>query len=136
MKRLKPLRGWVAVISAFAFLAAANYCTLEALAAHPAADETSHHSDSHDAGVPARGDDGELCCMALQAILQPKTDFGLARSDALVFQLPALQARQPELPAHLFRVTSGLSPPIRDPAPRTPFYRTTFASHAPPAFLA
>lgn len=136
-QRKNPAR-WGAAFCAFAFLTASHYCALEAFAAAPAHHEDSSHAEGHGhgAGLPANGDDGELCCIALQAILLPKSDLSFARSDAPVFQLPALETQWPELPAHLPRAASGLSPPIRDPVPSAPFYRTTYASHAPPVCLA
>ncbi len=129
---------WIGLLCSTAFFAASNYCVLETLAAHPAPAEGSHHSDTagHDSGIPARGDDGELCCIALQSVLLPATDLHLARPNVPVHSLSASEAPCPKLPITSPGSTIGWSPPERGSPPATPFYRTTFASHAPPAFLA
>ena len=133
---------WFAVVCAIAFLGASNYCNVEAFAAHPTPRQEAHHSataEHHDeqSTTPAHHhDDGSLaCCSAIQAITASKFEFRLASAFAWQFHPPAPQSSWFASVPEPSRTASGLSPPAREPTPARPFYRTTFASHAPPVSL-
>lgn len=118
-----------------AFLLATNYCLSEAFAASHTPSESSHHqapSGHHDEGSPASGTQDDPCCTALQAILTPQPSLQLAATTHQLFQAMAVQAADAVRCADRSLAPSGLSPPPREPTPTRPFYRTTFANHAPP----
>jgi len=140
----QPIRVWFAVVCSVAFFGASNYCNLEAFTAHSAHGESSHHAaapthhdeESSSAPVNHHEDESAACCAAMQAVTTPKADFYLTSSSA--WQLHPLVVESSWITSLLepSRTASGLSPPVREPPPARPFYRTTFASHAPPAYLA
>jgi hypothetical protein len=124
----------VALASSFAFVLAANYCNLEALSAYPPQSESSdhHHSagDHHNSAVPTSGDEESLCCAALYAVPGSK----LETSPSLSIHRIELQAAK--ISGHDVivippRSAISWSPPERGPTPATPFYRMTYANHAP-----
>ena len=129
----KRFMAWIAVGCSVAFVGASNYCNLEAVAAHPAG-----HQHDEESSTPAHHHEegAGVCCSAMQAITTSKFDCHLASSPA--WQLPPLALQSVWLVSFLepSRTTSGLSPPAREPTPARPFYRTAFASHAPPVCLA
>lgn len=134
---------WFAILCSVAFFGAINYCNLEAFAAHlPQTHELDHAvtAEHHDeeSSMPAHHHDENsvACCSAIQAIAASRVDFHLAST--AVGQLHPLVLQSSWLasllePSH---TASGLSPPAREPTPARPFYRTTFANHAPPVSLA
>ena len=133
----------IAIVCSVAFLGAINYCNLETFAAHSTQSHDTHQSaatEHHDeeSSTPAHHhDEGSVaCCAAIQALATSKSDFNLASN--LVWQLHPLVLHSLQLASFLApsRTESGLSPPTREPPQTRPFYRTTFASHAPPIFLA
>ena len=142
-KRYHVLHTGIAFSAAVAFLAAINYCNLEAFAAHPTQSHDTHQSaaaEHHDekSSTPAHHhEEGSVsCCSAIQAIATPESNFNLASSPAWQFQPLVLQSVWVVSFLEPSRPTSGLSPPAREPTPSRPFYRTTYANHAPPVCLA
>ena len=139
LKQREFLPAATALSCAFTFFVAINYCNVEALSAHPTPSEGfgHHHSteDHHDGAVPTPSDEDALCCATLHAVPTSKVD---------VTQRSLIQRINPitvevfgrDFPIPPARSASGWSPPERGPTPLTPFYRTTYANHAPPAFLA
>ena len=129
---------WIAMGCCVTFLLATSYCSVEALLTHSAQDEhASHHqpTDHHDedSRTPSH-DQATTCCVTLQAVLASKVEFSLYR----VAGIPSVdfESLRPATLIALSRFAHGLSPPTREPPPARPFYRTTFASHAPPVQLA
>lgn len=159
----KHSSAWFAVVCSAAFFAVSNHCNLEALAAHPVSSESCHraadraaieaakevpHAAGH-AASSARGhsrtssapahpgkNNSVTCCAAMQAVTAPKADFRLASNSAWQLALPALQPAWLAAFLEFSRTASGLSPPAYEPIPARPFYRTAYANHAPPRFLA
>lgn len=134
---------WIPVLCSVAFLAASNYCNLEAFAtlpgqAHDAHESAvaAHHAD--ESSPPAHHhDEGALaCCAAMQAVTTPKIDFHVASASTWQVHPVAPDALPLALLLAPSRAASGLSPPPREPAPDRPFYRAIYANHAPPVFLA
>lgn len=136
-------RGWLALVCSVGFLGAAQHCTLEAFASHP----TEHHGAQHvsagaqpheESSAPAQHDQEctVSCCAAMQAVVTSTIDWQPAWHPAGHLRLAVLRSPQLEASLKLARTMSGLSPPPREPTPARPFYRTTFASHAPPVVLA
>lgn len=134
---------WFGILCSVAFFGASNYCNLEAVAAHPAHSERSHHAtasehqDNDASSTPAHDheDASDACCAAVQAVTSPKIAFHLTSN--LAWQLHPLMVRASWLTSLLdpIRAASGLSPPPREPTSVRPFYRTTYANHAPPVRL-
>ena len=133
-----------AVLVSIALFGAMNYCAFEAFGAPPthharachAASPEPHEGDS--SSLPAHQHNGAslACCAAMQAIAVSRLEAPVA-STAIRF-LPRLASAvlggaAVHEEAHAAR---GISPPPREPTPVQPFYRTTFANHAPPACLA
>ena len=135
---LKVVSARTAIVVSFTFLTATNYCSLEAFAEHV---ESSHHHEeasprSHDEGSSIPDHDQDSCCATLQAIVTPTTNLHLVHPSAAALSFLALSTSGTTTLIDVAHVASGLSPPAREPTPTVPFYRTTFASHAPPIFLA
>lgn len=131
----------IALVAGVTFWAATNYCLLEALTTHPVHNENSHHSDQDhypNKGLPRSGADEDLCCATLQALLPSKEEPHFSSLTGFLSNALALPALRPA--ALTFtnpsRIASGLSPPTPETVPRPAFYRSVFASHAPPVFLA
>jgi len=134
---------WCSVLCSLAFFGAVNYCTIEAFAAHPAQHHDAHQSastDHHDeeSSTPTHHHDenSASCCAAMQALATSRSDFNLASSPAWHLQPLPLQSSWTTALLEPSRTASGLSPPAREPTPARPFYRTTYASLAPPVRLA
>ncbi len=132
------LLAWVA---GGAFVLATNYCLCEALSRHTHQDAlgASHQHapvGHHDEKVPASHTQSDPCCSTLQAVVTPQTGVMLSGASGPFFQdVPLLVVAHVKY-ADLSLAPSGLSPPARVPTPARPFYRTAFASHAPPGSLA
>ena len=125
-------------IAAGAFLLAANYCICEAFSSD-AHEEASHQhapAGHHDEQAPASHTQSDPCCAAMQAATTPKVDFQLASSPAWQLQPLVLESSWITALLEPSRTASGLSPSAREPTPTRPFYRTTYANHAPPVRLA
>jgi hypothetical protein len=129
----------LAAVAALAFAVSMHYCVCETFAgSHPQADASHQHDPSshHDTEHSSPGSQSDPCCSTLLAITTPRENFNLVGSSA-----PVLQARLLHTPSltplvELSMAPTGLSPPPRAPTPRLPFYRTTYANHAPPVRLA
>lgn len=142
--RRNSIRAWFAILCSVAFFGASHYCNLEAFAAHPAHSESARHAassahhDDESSSTPAdhHEDESVACCAAMQAVTTPKVDFHLASSPAWPLHPLALESSLIPSLLEPSRTPSGLRPPAREPPPVRPFYRTTFANHAPPASLA
>ena len=141
--RQQRSRAGLALLCSVAFLAASHYCNLEAFAAPPTQSDDTHQSASAehhdgDSSAPTHHDDEDSvsCCAAMQALAISKSDFNLASHPAWQFHPLALHSLRLASFLTPSRTASGVSPPVRDPPPARPFYRTTFANHAPPAHLA
>ena len=126
---MKTISPWIAIACSLTFLVAINYCSLEVFAAA--------HSGHHDENSQTQGPEEDApCCATLQAILTSKVETP-PTSHATWFLHPlALYSAGPDFFFESSRVTSGLSPPAREPTSHTPFYHTVFANHAPPVCLA
>ena len=142
-KRPQRIRTWFAILCSVAFIGAVNYCNLEVFAAHPTQSHDAHQSAStghhdEDSSAPAHhhDEDSVSCCAAMQALATSKPDFNLASSPAWQPHPFALQSSWLASFLESSRTASGLSPPTREPPPARPFYRTTYANHAPPVRLA
>ena len=129
----------IAAVAAFAFLLAINYCVCEAFSTDHAQSESSQqHSPSghHDESGPASNNQSDSCCATLQAVVfSPGTPQSASSTPTLLRSIVSLGADMP-LRTQLTAVPNGLSPPIREPTAPRPFYRTTYANHAPPVRLA
>ena len=141
VEQRKAIYAWTAIVMSVAFFWAMNYCNVEAFTAHSPDSQTSDQTapaERHDGDSPAPNHRNEavMCCTAIQAIMASRFEFQL--SSSATWQLHPLVPQSLWLVSLLepSRTTSGLSPPTREPTPAGPFYRTTFASHAPPAYLA
>jgi len=120
-----------------AFFLAVNYCACEAVA-HEHPDQASSHQHApagHHDESPSN-EEYNPCCTNLQAIVTPQLSLHLATISHQLFQAIALPVADAVSLADLSLAPSGLSPPAREPTTPRPFYRTTFASHAPPVSLA
>jgi hypothetical protein len=142
-KRQHRTNVWFAILCSVAFFGAVNYCNLEAFAAHPTQSHDAHQSASTEhpeegssAPTHHHDEDSVSCCAAMQALATSKSDFNLASSPAWQLHPVALQSSWLASFFEPSRTASGLSPPTREPPPARPFYRTTYANHAPPACLA
>ena len=130
----------IAIAAAATFLLAANCCAYEALAhERPHSDGTPYHEAAehhhHEDRTPS-DDQHDPCCSTLQAIVAPQVNLHLTLPSQDLFPGPAAEAVEAITFVGLIRVSTGLSPPAREPTPCRPFYRTAFASHAPPICLA
>lgn len=129
---------WIAMV---AFSVAINYCAWEAFATPPAQNESSHHhetSDHHPEGEHPTESHDEVagCCETLQAIITSKLDTTAGVVVTQPLDHPRFNVRPLVSLLESSCSTSGRPYPAREPPQERPFYRTTFASHAPPAFLA
>ena len=143
---VKTLRSVLVLLCGVTFLAAANHCGLEACAGHPADSEGAHpqaHSEEpaehhHGESSPAHDscpDEQVMCCSSLYATPFPKIEIksGWVRTGLLeAADVSGFFSRISPTSANM---TTGLSPPLHELIPRVCFYRSTFASHAPPVFL-
>lgn len=136
-RRQRVLISCIVAAAAASFLLAANYCSCEALMDGHSGRAGAHHHDraghhDHDGDQPSN-DRSDPCCSTLHAIPTPLARLLLTTpSQTLLLRLPA-SAVAPLALALLTQAPTGLSPPAPAPWPQRPFYRTTFASHAPPA---
>jgi len=131
--RLMRFTAWFA---SGAFLLATNYCVCEAFSGDHAHAESSHHhapAGHHDESPSDH--EYDPCCSTLQAVVTPHSNLLLTAGSQLLFQEVPLQSANVARVASLSLAPSGLSPPAREPTPTRPFYRTTFANHAPPVRL-
>ncbi|MBI3996455.1 MAG: hypothetical protein HY352_02225 [Candidatus Omnitrophica bacterium] len=115
-----------------ALLMATNYCAYEAFSGgHAHVNDTHQHApvDHHDES-PSRANDS--CCSTLHAVVIPQFTLLLARGSPLLRQAMSLQAIPLVGFIDLSAIPNNLSPPAHEPIPARPFYRTTFANHAPP----
>ena len=142
-KQPQRIRAWFAILCSVAFFGAINYCNLEAFAAHPTQSHdahqsasTGHHEEDSSAPTHHHDEDSVSCCAAMQALATSKSDFNLASHPAWQRYPLALPSLRLVSFLTAFRTASGLSPPVREPPSARPFYRTTYANHAPPARLA
>ena len=129
----------VACDTGVAFLLATHYSVCEVFAGGAAQAEASHQPATfglHDEGTPSSDTHADPCCATLQAIVTPSTSLVFAGASQPFFQDITLSVIAHVRFADLSSASSGLSPPARAPTPARPFYRTTFASHAPPVCLA
>ena len=129
----------IAAVAAFAFLLAINYCVCEAFSADRAHSEPSQqHSPAghHDDNAPASQDQSDPCCATLQAVASSTRTPQVASFTLSSFPFVVLLGSEIAPRTQRAAVHSGLSPPAREPPAQALFYRTTFASHAPPARLA
>ena len=139
LRRNSLLVPGIAAVAAFAFLLAINYCVCEAFSAdHTHSEHSQQHSSSgdHDEDGPASNNQSDPCCATLQAVVSSSgTPQVLSSTPTLV---PFSASLNSEVTPHtqLAYAPSGLSPPVEAPPPRLPFYRTTYANHAPPVRLA
>ena len=145
MVNLRPFRqvrsASFAIVMVFVFFAASNYCNVEALIPHACHSEAADHHemataehdhDAHDEqSAPHHDETAAACCKAIQAVVATPTHINL-HTIRLAHALPMGSLWTGSLVEPL-RLASGLSPPSREPPPKLPFYRTAFASHAPPA---
>lgn len=138
LRRHKGFFAYTTLACGAIFLWAIIYCQLDAFVPHPG--ESSHQEASaehQDGTLPTPGhDEASLHCNTVQSLIALKFDVLLNPVTAQPFQATALESLQPDAFGEPFRLASGLSPPTRAPTPRTPFYRTTYANHAPPVRLA
>ena len=126
----------LAWVAGTAFLLATHYCICEAFSSSRGHVDSSHqHAPaSHHDESPSNHED-DPCCATLQAVVTPHSAL-LVAGPQLLFQEVPLQAANIVRLADLSFAPTGLSPPAREPTSARPFYRTTFASHAPPIHLA
>ena len=144
MINLRPFRqlrsASFAIVTAFVFFAASNYCNVEALIPHACHGEAADHHemaaaehdhDAHDEQPAHHHDEtASACCKTIQAVVATPAQLSL-HTVWLAHALPTESLWTGSLVESL-RLASGLSPPSREPPSKLPFYRTVFASHAPP----
>ena len=135
---------WRAVFISLALFGAMNYCTFEAFGAPPThhgrachAASLEHHGDKS-SPPPARHHEGGslACCAAMQAIAAAPLDVHLASVTTRFLHGLASGVLGGAAVRASVRTARGVSPPLREPTPVQPFYRTTFANHAPPVCIA
>jgi len=136
LRRNRFLVPGIAAVAAFAFLLANNYCVCEAFSGeHSHAENADQHAAASHHDESSSNNAYDPCCSTLQAIGTSQAALILDGPAQLFFHVirpQHLQLASIELPL----TASGLSPPAREPTPVQPFYRTTFANHAPPIYLA
>ena len=108
---------WIAGFSVLAFFLAINFCSAEAL-------------------IPHAHDDASLCCNTIQAIAASKLNVQLPPLTKWLLVSLDVKSLGTSLLVESAGLASGLSPPPRTAIPALPFYRTAYASLAPPAHLA
>ena len=125
-------------IAAGAFVLAANYCICEAFSsdAHEKASHQHAPAGHHDEEPPASHTQSDPCCATLQAVLPTLSHLPLPLASHSLLSDLTVQSVDVLGLADLSFAPTGLSPPAREPTPARPFYRTTYANHAPPAHLA
>lgn len=123
------------VVGAFVF--ATNYCVLETFSSDSARTESTHqHTPADHHEESPSNNDYDPCCATLQAVVTQQPSLLLAGASQPLLQKIPLQSADITRSLDFSLAPSGLSPPVREPTSARPFYRTAFASHAPPAFLA
>ena len=139
----KTLSAQAAIVCAIAFVWASNYCNVEAFSSHHSDDHSAHQTADpahHDDGSSTPGqhheEDADFCCTTIQAVVASRLDFSLSKASTPLLHALPLQSFWSEALPVPSRTASGLSPPPQELPPARPFYRTTFASHAPPIYLA
>ena len=138
------LKAGLAALGSLALFGAVNYCTFEAFVAQP----TDHERTCHAASAAHHGGDSSslpvhhhqgaslACCAAMQAIAASRLEGPRAATPTHPLHLLASGVWGGAAVRESTRPARGVSPPRQEPAPVQPFYRTTFANHAPPARLA
>ena len=136
---------WTSFACAFIFLVAGSYCNLEAFIPHSHSDSPTHHGSAaehheHPASVPSHDDHeqeaSDICCEAIKTVVVPTVTLELPQfAHELLHPYVAVAVWSGAF-VESHRLATGLSPPTRAPTAQQPFYRTTFASHAPPVSLA
>lgn len=122
-----------------AFLLATNYCICEVFTNHTHADASHQHAADghhHDEGSPTSNTQYDPCCATLQALVPIRSAGHLIDVSDQTVRTAALPVVHFAHVADLSKAPSGLSPPAREPTTTRPFYRTTYANHAPPVYLA
>ena len=140
MKRQRSIIASCASLAAVTFLIGINYCACGELVHGPSHhghahtnDASSHHEND---SQPQRSEHQfDHCCSTLQAIALAPSNLLLLPMLTRWLHARALRAVGEDRSGALSYVPTGLSPP-REPTPHIPFYRTTFANHAPPLFFA
>ena len=144
VRRVSALKLGLAVLGSVAFVGAANYCTLEAFETQSAHHERACHTGSAEqqgdesSSTPAHHHEGAslACCAAMQAIAASRLDVHLASPTTRLLHELAGGVLGGAAVRESARIARGVSPPPQAPMPVQPFYRTTFANHAPPVRLA
>ena len=139
MKRHALLVVGCALVATVALLIGMNYCAWEDLVQHHQHDGQAHehhasgqhHRESQDAHHQF-----DPCCSMLQAIAAAPSDLVLAKTPPSILHTLLLLPVPGSLSIARSSVPTGLSPPACAPIPKALFYRTTFASHAPPSAVA
>ncbi len=139
----QPLLALIAAFSAVAFFLASNYCNVEAFVPHAHPEESPSHAaadrhDPHGDSTPNHDnhDETTFCCDTIQAITASRFDVQLHPITNWILTSLELKSIWVDSLIGLPGLASGLSPPARAPTPTVPFYRTAYASLAPPAHLA
>ena len=117
----------LACLCSVVFLLASQYCALEAFA---------EHHDEHAPAAPGHHDEAGQCCAAMQAVVVSRANIHIASSPAWPLHPLALESVWLVSIFEPSHAATGLSPPTQASPQARPFYRTTFASHAPPVYLA
>ena len=132
----------LALLGSVAFFGAGNYCTLEAFQAPPAhhervchAGSAAHHADESSPQPAHHHEGGSRCCVAMQAIAASRLDVHLASPATRLLHALTHERLGSVYVRAAARLARGVGPPLRAPMPAQPFYRTAFASHAPPVCL-
>ena len=138
--RQGKLLSGIVFLCGFAFLVAVNHCSLEAFAEQASSHEALHHRETapdYPENSPVHNhDEGSVCCSTLKAIPASKS-FEIRPSLTTSFLSPfEHRASWSDTLLESSDVTTGLSPSAQESPPATPFYRTTYANHAPPVCLA
>ncbi len=129
----------LAGVAAGAFVFAATACVREAFSSDSARIESAHQDTRAPAGSHKKSPanhDHDPCCATLRTVVTQHPGLLLAGASQPLLQRIPLPSAYLIRSVDLSFAPSGLSPPAREPIPVRLFYRTTFASHAPPAFLA
>ena len=133
---------WCAVACSVAVVWAITYCNVETFVPHATASEGSQHHASSDHAAPElppsdHHDDSTLHCETiLNVVTAQRLEVHVSSRPTGVLRPLVWAGLESNALLELPHVASGLSPPTREPPPARPFYRTTFASHAPPVCLA
>ena len=132
---VKTLRSALVLLCGVTFLAAANHCGLEACAGHHSEEPGGHHHGESSPAHDSCPDQQVMCCSSLYATPFPKIEIkpGWVRTGFL--ETADVLAPFLRISPTSANIVTGLSPPLQEVIPRVCFYRSTFASHAPPVFL-